>query len=86
MINIQATCDHCGKIFNVKYREKRHPGKIIEVYFKCKHCEKKYFCFATDPKVRMLHEQIKTEESPFKRFAIQNEINKRMNILKERII
>lgn len=79
---MQATCDNCGKALNVKYKEKRHPKKIIETYFRCKHCKKKYFCFATDSEVRQMHIDIKTEESPFKRHAMQREINVRMEELK----
>lgn len=82
---LPATCDNCGKVFNVKFREKKHPGKIIETYFRCPRCKKKYFCFAKDEKVRELQELIKREESPFKRVAMQREINERMNKLKERL-
>lgn len=82
---LPATCDHCGKVFNVKFREKKHPGKVIETYFRCPSCKKKYFCFAKDEKVRELQELIKREESPFKRVTLQRKINERMNKLKERL-
>lgn len=85
MINIQATCDKCGKVFNVKFKEKRHPDKVVETYFRCKYCKHKYICFVKDEKVLRLQEDIKTEESPFKRVAMQREINDRMNKLKERL-
>lgn len=81
---MQGTCDKCGKVFTIKYREKRHPKKVIETYFRCQHCKHKYFCFARDENVRKLQESIKREESPFKRAAIQREINAQMNKLKER--
>lgn len=85
LIIIKGTCDNCGKVFNVKYREKRHPKKIIETYFNCKHCKKKYFCFATDSEVRQLQEEIIKVDSPFIRSAMQNKINEKMKKLKERL-
>lgn len=83
---MQGTCDHCGKGFNVEIKEKKHPKKIIETYFRCSNCKHKYVCFVKDEKVRRLQEEIKTEKSPFKRYAMQQKINTRMKKLKESIV
>ena len=85
MIHIEATCDKCDKVFNVKFKEKKHPKKVIETYFRCTHCKHHYTCFVTDEKVRQMQKDIKTEGSPFIRSAKQREINSRMKKLKERI-
>lgn len=84
-MNIKGLCDQCGKSFNVKFKEKHHPKKVIETYFKCTHCKHHYTCFVTDEEVRQMQQDIKTIESPFKRSAMQQDINNRMNKLKERL-
>lgn len=85
MIHINATCDKCGEMFKVTVKEKHHPGKVIETYFRCTHCKHKYFSYATDPRTRELQQKVKTEESPFIREAMINEIIERKEVLKERL-
>lgn len=88
---MKATCDKCGKVFKVKYKQKIHAKhfkedkqlrKITETYFKCPHCKHHYFCFARDEEVLESQEKIKTVESPFIRAGMQQQINKRMKELK----
>jgi hypothetical protein len=85
MNELKGTCDECGKEFNVQFKQKHHPEKIIETYFKCKHCKKRYFCFATDPEVRKMQQEIKSIESPFLRLGMQQKINARMKKIKGEI-
>lgn len=85
VININAICDECGKESKVDLKEKRHPGKVIEAYFCCKHCNKKYFCFATDPEIRELQDRVQTEKSPFIRQAMINRIKSLKEKLREEL-
>lgn len=83
---MKSTCDECGKEINVKFREKKHPKKVIETYFKCQHCKHKYICFVRDPEVIKMQQEIKSIESPFIRVGMQQKINARMNKLKGEIV
>ncbi|RHW37309.1 hypothetical protein D1B31_16210 [Neobacillus notoginsengisoli] len=83
---MQGTCDHCGKVFNVKMKTKHHPKKVIETYFKCPHCKHNYTCFATNPDIRKMQEDIKPIKNNIFRSAMQREINEKMKILKGEIM
>lgn len=82
---MDGTCDECGKEFNVKLKEKKHPKKVIETYFRCQHCKHKYICFVRDSEVIKMQQEIKKEASPFVRLGMQQKINDRMDKLKGEI-
>jgi len=44
-------------VTNIK--EKKHPKEIIESFFKCPHCHKKYTAFVTDKEARKQQREIK---------------------------
>lgn len=82
---MESTCDKCGKAFNVSFKEKHHPGKVVETYFRCTHCKHHYTCFVKDDDVRKMQQEIKTIDSPFIRLGLQRKINTKMKQLKESI-
>ena len=59
LIIIRATCDKCGEMFKVTVKEKHHPGKAIETYFRCTHCKHKYLVHFTDEWCRQEQKEIK---------------------------
>lgn len=55
-----VVCDDCNKKFEIKkLKEKKHPKGVVETYFKCPHCQKKYIAFVTDQEARKTQHQIK---------------------------
>jgi hypothetical protein len=63
---MKVTCDECQKEFTItELREKKHPKQVIETYFQCPHCQKKYVAFVTDPVIRKLQFDIrKLQDNP----------------------
>ncbi|MBY6758653.1 hypothetical protein HYH82_15275 [Clostridium botulinum] len=58
-----TTCNEgCGKTFNLdKLKEKKLKNGVIETYFKCPHCHKKYNCFYTDKEIRKLQANLRSK-------------------------
>ncbi|MGG3800447.1 hypothetical protein [Metabacillus fastidiosus] len=56
---MQTTCDECGKEFHIIPREHKHTYHIIETYFRCIHCGKRYTSFVMDKEARQLQKEIK---------------------------
>src|SRR5690606_23270383 len=87
---VHATCEHCKQLFSVKYIEAQHPKGIKETYFKCTNCNHKYFCFATDDWVRMMHKKMKrireTGKGREKLVEMQDQVNARMARLKSELM
>lgn len=87
--SVTALCNECGKITDVVFKQKHHPNKIQETYFKCEHCFYHYTSFVTDTKVRKLHRKRDNTKGIYnaeKRLEIQEEINSRMFRLKDNLI
>lgn len=55
---LKATCNECGEVFNVKFRENKRPNGVIERTFKCPECNHVYFVSATNKPIRKLHERM----------------------------
>ena len=84
-----ARCDCCGMMTLVEYKEKKHPNTLIEVYFTCNVCDHHYTCFVTDKKVRNMHKQarmLRMQRKQKELDALQEKINKRMAMLKQRVM
>jgi uncharacterized protein YlaI len=58
-----ATCNEgCEKTFNLdELKEKKLKNGVIETYFKCPHCHKKYNCFYTDKEIRKLQAKLRSK-------------------------
>lgn len=56
---MQTTCDECNKDFRIIPREHKHTYHIIETYFRCIHCGKRYTSFVMDKEARQLQKEIK---------------------------
>ena len=85
---VTALCDKCGKITDVEFKQKHHPNKIQETYFKCEYCYYHYTSFVTDTKVRKLQRKRDSTKKyeVDKRLEIQEEINSRMSWLKYNLV
>lgn len=84
-----ARCNHCGMMTTVNFKEKKHPHTMIETYFECDVCGYHYTCYVTDKKVRNMHKQAKVLRMQRKQKeldALQEKINKRMAMLKQRVM
>ena len=56
----KVICDECQRGFVItNIKEKKHPKEIIESYFKCPHCHKKYTAYVTDKEARKQQREIK---------------------------
>ncbi|RDW17624.1 hypothetical protein CWR48_14000 [Oceanobacillus arenosus] len=85
---LTAICDQCGKITDVVFKQRHHPNKVQETFFKCEHCHYHYTSFVTDSKVRKM--QRNKDKLPVyevdKRMELQTQINNRMGTLKYNLI
>lgn len=57
-------CDDCQSEINVSVKEYEYPahkfkGYVIETYFRCPHCNKKYFVCVTDKDARKMQKEIR---------------------------
>ncbi|TQR26856.1 hypothetical protein C7Y47_24020 [Lysinibacillus sphaericus] len=60
----EIVCDDCQTQITINLQEYEHPahkfkGYVVETYFKCPHCQKKYIAFVTDKKARMMQKEIR---------------------------
>lgn len=55
----KVQCDHCDELFKIHLKEKHHPSKVIESYFKCPSCGEKYITHVTDDWARKEQQAIK---------------------------
>lgn len=85
---LTAICDNCGYITDVVFKEKNHPNKIKETYFKCEHCFYQYTSFVTDTKVRKMQRKLKQMAAGRRadRTKLHNNITERMSRLKYNLI
>lgn len=54
--DIRATCDECGKVFDVKFVEKNIEKDVDAVYFQCDGCFVKYPAIIYTKRLRKLIE------------------------------
>jgi len=85
---LEVICDQCGQLTSVDLKEKTHPNKIKENYFKCEHCFYHYTSYVTDARVRKLqrkrHEVKSVDVDKYR--DIQEQIKERMTHLKHNLI
>lgn len=87
-----AVCDEgCKKQFEVtKFKEKTHKNNVIETYFRCPHCNKKYVCFFTDDRIRKKQSEVRRlSNNPANNQRIeqlQAELKEDMNRLKKKML
>lgn len=63
MANV-IVCDDCQKEINVSVKDYEYPahqlkGYVIETYFRCPHCNKKYIVCVTDRDARKMQKEIR---------------------------
>lgn len=91
---VNALCNHCDKITDVVFRQRYHPNKVQETFFKCEHCHYHYTSFVTDAWVRKKQRALKLlprnngklMQHAMALDAKQREINNRMSELKHNLI
>lgn len=59
----EIVCDECQNKITMNLQEYEHPahkfkGYVIETYFKCPHCQKKYIAFVTDKQARKMQKEV----------------------------
>jgi len=82
-------CDNCGMMTTVEFKEKKHKHTMIETFFNCVVCNHHYTCFVTDKKIRSMQKQAKILRLQRKQKeldALQEKINKRMTMLKQKVL
>ncbi|TQR28334.1 hypothetical protein C7Y47_22090 [Lysinibacillus sphaericus] len=60
----EIVCDDCQNKITINLQEYEHPahkfkGYVVETYFKCPHCQKKYIAFVTDKQARKMQKEIR---------------------------
>lgn len=98
---MEVRCDECNKHFTItNLKEKKHPKGIVETYFKCSACKKKYVAFVTNQQIRKLQLKLRNLRAGLSKISeqehynnklreiesMQKTIEARMNELKERTI
>ncbi len=91
-----VTCNHCGDITNVSFKEKHHKNGIKETYFKCNQCQYHYTSFVTDKTVRKMQRKTARLRSNISNksntnasdelLELQKKINQRMSRLKDDLL
>lgn len=80
----------CEKNFELaKFKEKKLKDDVVETYFKCPHCGKKYNCFYTDKEIRQLQAQLRNKWGKAMREDIEYlhaEIKVKMDNLKSKML
>jgi len=85
---MKGICSTCNRIFTdtqIKFQEAKVKKDIIEVYYKCPHCKKKYTCFYTDKEIRRLQAKQRATKDVNEFNKLKEEVTKRMNELKRRM-
>ncbi|MBY6800133.1 transglycosylase [Clostridium botulinum] len=97
---MKVYCDKCNKDFEINAKEKKYKDGIVELYFKCPHCQERYTSFFTNKsirqkqkKVRNLYEQHGKEVDEYKIIELlkqiddlKAEIGNDMNKLKNKML
>lgn len=63
MANV-TICDECQNEITMNLQEYEHPAHklknyVVETYFKCPHCQKKYIAYVTDKRARKMQKEIR---------------------------
>ncbi|ABS42177.1 hypothetical protein [Clostridium botulinum] len=88
---METYCDKgCKKKFEIKeFKERKLKDGVIETYFKCPKCGKKYICFYTDKEIRLLQAKLRSKWSKVSREDIeqlQGKVKVKMDILKGKML
>ncbi|EQC1536939.1 hypothetical protein [Clostridium botulinum] len=88
---METYCDKgCRKKFEIKeIKERKLKDGIIETYFKCPKCGKKYVCFYTDKAIRQLQAQLRSKWGKATREKIeelQAKVKVKMDNLKSKML
>lgn len=83
---MESSCDTCGELFVPKFKEKKHSQQVVETYFVCPHCKKRYVCSVTDLQVRKWQRLIKKEKLVQQRVLLFDAVKRQMASLKEKIV
>ena len=74
----------CNKQFETPvFKESKLEKDLVEVYFKCPHCNAKYTCFYTDREIRKLQATMRKTKDVKEFDRLKAEVTRRMNELKE---
>lgn len=66
-------CDSCNKDIKMTIQTSRLEADVQKVYFICDHCDKEYFCYATNDESRKIQKKIKKERNFLKKKEMQKE-------------
>lgn len=80
-----AICNEgCNKEFELdNFEEERHSQGIIEVYFRCPHCKKKYTSYFTDRNIRTKQSKIKRLCDKYRSSKTQGELINNLKQIEE---
>lgn len=56
---MNVNCDSCHKEFQIAIKEKKHGNGIVETYFTCPECNKRYSAAFTNERTRKCQKQIR---------------------------
>ncbi|AUN10423.1 hypothetical protein RSJ21_09350 [Clostridium botulinum] len=88
---METYCDKgCKKKFEIKeLKERKLRDGVIETYFKCPKCGRKYNCFYTDKEIRQLQAQLRNKWGKASRREIEElhlKIKIKMDNLQEEML
>lgn len=88
---METYCDKgCKKKFEIKeFKERKLKDGVMETYFKCPHCHKKYNCFYTDKEIRRLQAQLRNKWGKATREEIEDlqaKVKVKMDNLKSKML
>ncbi|KIN79935.1 hypothetical protein [Clostridium botulinum] len=85
-----ACNEGCKRNFELaKFKEKKLKNSVVETYFKCPHCHKRYTCLYTDKEIRRLQAQLTNKWGKASRREIEElhlKIKIKMDNLKEEML
>lgn len=85
-----ACSEGCKRNFELaKFKEKKLKDGVVETYFKCPHCHKRYTCFYTNKEIRQLQAQLRNKWGKATREEIEElhaQIKVKMDNLKSKML
>lgn len=85
---LTALCTECDYMTDIRFKVRPHPNTVEETYFECEHCNHHFTCFVTDYDIRAMQrrkDKLLGYEHTNDRLAMQDAINERMAVLKQRL-
>lgn len=80
---MQAECNECKEMTNIKFVEAQRPLGVKETYFRCENCNEHYTCFVTNKKIRSMQKAVgRRRENGENVLDDQEEIGEMMKELK----